>query len=552
MPETPTKTRQALLAAEKGWIAPRGGNLRIALVYPNSYHIGMSSLGFQLAWRVINDHPLASAERFFTDTLDFGSIETGAPLSRFDVIAFSASYEMDDPNIVDVIEAAGFPVLARERRGGQYPLILMGGVLVSVNRLPLYPFLDGFLHGDAEVALPPILDALSAVPDRESDLARRRLESIDGLPGVELTPGARLAAGLSPERGTELGADIPSDSREDAALPRPRPPEAPRLNDLNNPLCATQILTPNTEFSNMALLDLARGCPHHCTFCWIGHNTPPYRQRSIETLIAAAEAWSPMTDRFGLVSSAVGAHTGIDEICRWMMSRGLKVSYSSLRVEEVTPTMLEALARGGQRTITIAPEAGNVRVRRLLGKKISDEEILDVVGRAMSLGTENIKLYYMLGIPSETDEEALDIARFSERVRAVMLQHSRARGRIGYLGLNLGVFVPKPNLPLNHIEPVPLAAVKSRLRKVVQALRRIPNTRLNVSSPDLALAQMTLSTGGIEASRYIQLVRRLGGDWRRANREWREEAGVQFNQRRGQSRLSGEKLRLRAGAAIAP
>ncbi len=129
------------------------------------------------------------------------------------------------------------------------------------------------------------------------------------------------------------------------------------LTELENFPGATQILTPHTEFSDMVLVDLGRGCPHHCTFCWIGHNTPPYRARKIDDIFAAIERWIPYTDRFGLVSSAVGAHPQIDDVCRWIMERGLKVSYSSLRVEEVTPTMLEALARGGQKTITIAPEA---------------------------------------------------------------------------------------------------------------------------------------------------------------------------------------------------
>ncbi|MBI3736639.1 hypothetical protein HY256_09035, partial [Candidatus Sumerlaeota bacterium] len=175
--------------------------MSVALVYPNSYHIGMSSLGFQIAWRTIENHPQARAERFFMDTLGDGSIESGTPISEFDLVAISGTYEMDDPHVLDVIAAAGIPLDAA-RRGNQvlrrgterHPLILMGGVLVAVNRMPLYPFIDVFVHGDAEAALPPILDALAADEIIASPV--ERLRAIENLPGVEITAGARIAAGL--------------------------------------------------------------------------------------------------------------------------------------------------------------------------------------------------------------------------------------------------------------------------------------------------------------------------------------------------------------------
>ncbi len=512
----------------------QGSRLSVALVYPNSYHVGMSSLGYQLAWRAIQDHPLAHAERFFMDSLQFGSLESGRPLGNFDVIAFSAAYEMDDPSILDALDSAGIPLEASERNARRsWPLVLMGGVLVSVNRLPLYPFMDVFVHGEAEVALSSILDALSEGKPPIVRSARERLEAIERLPGVEVTAGAKNAAGLE-------------------SVESPAPPRESTLQRLDGTPCATQILTPHTEFSDMVLIDLARGCPHHCTFCWIGHNTPPYRVRRIEDITQAIERWTPFTDRFGLVSSAVGAHPQIDEICRWIMDRGLRVSYSSLRVEEVTPTMLEALARGGQKTITIAPEAGNPRVRRLLGKMITDDQILEVVERAMSLGVENIKQYFMIGIPSETEEEAMDIIKFSEKVRAVMMKWGTRRGRLGNLGFNLGIFVPKPSLPLNHIEPTPLDVLKRRLKKVVAGIRKIPNTRLMVSSPDLAAAQAVLSMGDVSASQYVRLARETQGDWRSANRLWKKQSDEQFESRRQTSRIAAETIRMRTGAAVAP
>ncbi len=553
MSDATPMTRNEWLAAERGYLRPREAapRLTVAFVYPNSYAIAMSSLGFQIVYRTINDQPGVLAERFFMDSASFGSMESGRPLQDYDVIAISASFEMDEPNILNLLTSAGLDLEARNRtEGSRQPLVLMGGVLVSVNRFPVYPFIDVFLHGDGEVVLPALLDQLAMAEAAQSRGHRRRLESIESLPGVEITAGARVAAGMRVGSDVEAAIGVPSMDDDTEGLPRPVAPEAPRLNELEGSLCSTQILTPHCEFSDMALIDLGRGCPHHCTFCWIGHNSPPYRARSLESIFHAIEAWMPMTKKFGLVSSAVGAHPEIDEICRWMMERDLQVSYSSLRVEEVTPTMLEALCKGGGRTITIAPEAGNTRVRRLLGKRITDDQILEVVERALSLGTENIKLYYMIGIPSETDEEALDIVRFSQRIREVMLRHGRPRGRMGYLGFNLGVFVPKPNIPLNHIEPVPLHEVKKRLKKVVRELKKIPNSRLAVSSPDLAVAQSVLSVGGIEASRYLEIVRSLGGDWRSANRSWKSELGDLYARQNRLSRLPKERFQSRGTGSL--
>lgn len=545
-------TRQTWLDAERFAFVPPAKpriSLRVALVYPNNYHLGMSSLGFQLAWRTINEHTECTVERFFLDSIGEGSVDSGASLFDFDLIAFSACYEMDEPNMLGILEAFGIPRLAGKRaEGRRFPLVVLGGVLVSVNRAPLTPYMDGFIHGDAEVALPPMLDALC---ESGGDSRSARLRSIDGLPGVELTPAARLAAGLGLSdvearvANFGMGSDDSIRASEDVASFAPPAPPAPRIVDLEDFPGASQILTPNTEFADMALIDLGRGCPHHCTFCWIGHNAPTLRMRSFESIRRDVEALEPLTKRFGLVSSAVGAHPEIDEICRWMMKRGLRVSYSSLRVEEVTPTMLEALVAGGQRTITIAPEAGNARVRRLLGKLITDDQIIEIVERAMSLGIENIKLYTMIGIPSETDEEALDLVRFSERVHRTMLGWARRRGRAGYLGVNLGIFVPKPNIPLNHIEPVALPVVKKRLKKVVREMRKIPNIRLSVSSPDLAAAQSVLSTGSLDAARYLELLLKSDGDWRSANRDWKSEMESHFEARRRISRIAAGRVRSR-------
>ena len=550
------RRRKTLIRAEHGPDAGglAGGGLRVALVYPHTYHVGMSSLGFQIVYQMINGRPGARAERFFTDTMAQGSIETGAALGDFDLIAVSGAYEMDDPHVLDVIEAAGLPLEARRRCPEHgWPLVAVGGVLVSVNRLPLYPFVDLFCHGEAELLIPTLIERME---DSRRGGRAELLDELGRTPGFEVTAGARAAAGLELSRELEPLVDVLDQGAGElggVGLPRPAAPESAIMPVLGKTPFTSHILTPHTEFSNMALVDLARGCPHHCTFCWIGHNAPTYRARPMEDILEAVARLQPHTDRFGLVASAVGAHPQIDEICAELMRRELKISYSSLRVEEVSDTMLRALAAGGGKTVTIAPEAGHTRVRKLLGKRISDEQIFEVTEKIFGLGAENLKMYFMIGVPSETDEEALEIAAFTEKIRRIQLRWARPRGRVGTIGINLGVFVPKPRLPLNHIEPVALAAIRKRLKRLVQALGRIPNTQVNVSSPDLARAQAVLSMGGVEAARYVMLVRELGGNWRQANRQWGRFQDKDYVWRPDEPpRLAGRALRAHSGVTAAP
>lgn len=531
--------RRALFQAEHGPVAgppDAGASWRVALIYPNTYHIGMSSLGFQITAQVLQ-RAGARVERFFTDTLEQGSIESSAPLQNFDIIAFSGAYEMDDAHVPDLLARAGLPFLAHQRTAGRaWPLVVMGGVLVAVNRLPLYPFIDLFCHGEAELIWPALLGRLEEVHAQKLGRGELLL-ALAETPGVELTAGAMVAAGLelpgelAPLAGLLESLEEFKDREADEVCwpipPAPARSILPTLGGAGIPF-TSQILTPHTEFSDMALIDLARGCPNHCTFCWIGHSAPAYRIRPIEGILEEVRRLEPHTSRLGLVASAVGRHPEIDALCEELVGRGLKISYSSLRVEEVSETMLRALAAGGQKTVTIAPEAGSRRVRRLLGKRLSDEQIFAATEQIFSLGAENLKLYFMIGIPSESDEEALEIAVFTEKIRQIMLRWARGRGRMGTIAVNLGIFVPKPDLPLLHLEPPVPAAVKKRLKLVLRALERIPNTRTSASSPELARAQGILSMGGVEAARYLLTLRQNGGDWRAANRQWQRAYGEAY------------------------
>ncbi len=475
---------------------------RVAFVYPNSYAVGMSSLGYQQTLSLMRENGLA-AERFFALTPP-RSVESETPIHKFDIIAFSVSFELDWLHVLQFMQSAKIPLRASERNS-RHPLILIGGVCVAVNRAPMWPFADVFLHGESEAIIPRLADAL-----RQRDADRKALlEELQSVPGVEIAPGCARAYGLD------------SIYHDESILP-----EAPQweiIEELGHTPCHSRILSPHAEFEEMGLIDLARGCPRHCTFCWIGHNAPPYRVAPIESIRQAAEFILRHTDRIGLVASAVAAHPQIDEIVTDLTGRGARISYSSLRAEEVTPAMLKALADSGQKSFTIAPEAASQRVRCLLGKDLPDERLFEVLDWALGNGMLSIKLYFMTGIPSETEEEADEIIRLVEQVRERMLKAGKKSGALGTIAINLGAFTPKPNLPLlkvpNHIDHQTLTR---RLKRLTRALKKIPNTRVTSSSPDLAQAQGILSIGGPESAEFLLNVLRNNNDWRRSVRAWRK------------------------------
>ena len=496
--------------------SPPAGAPSVALVYPNAYSVGMSSLGCQATLALMRREGLG-AERFFAFA-PLQSVDAGRSIHRFSVVAFSVSFELDWLHVLQFLQAAKIPLRADQRQA-HHPLILAGGLCVSLNRAPAWPFIDVFVHGEAEAVVPPLAAVL-----RRHGLGRAELLAhLGAIPGVEITAGCARAYGL-----IQTGASGLREGDESMALPSP--PEAAILADLDEEPCVTRIFTPETEFADMALIGLARGCPRRCSFCWIGHNAPPYRVASRQSVVWMAEWAMRFTDRIGLVASAVGAHPEIDAICADLGARGAKISFSSLRAEEVTPAMLQALAASGQKSITLAPEAGSQRLRRLLGKPLSDERILEIVEWALAHGILSIKLYFMTGLPTETEDEADEIVRFTQRARSCMTAGGKKSGAIGSLTVNLGLFTPKPNVPLLRLPEaaqLDFGAISKRLKRLVRALRRIPNTRVMASSPELNGAQGILSVGGLEAADFLLEALAMGGDWRQAFRRRRAAGGGQ-------------------------
>jgi radical SAM superfamily enzyme YgiQ (UPF0313 family) len=430
------------------------------------------------------------------------SIESERPLAQFPVIAFSVAFEMDYLHLLDMLLRAGVSPWAARRRDDE-PLIVIGGSAVTMNRLPIYDFADVIVHGDGEEAMDALAEAL---------LARGRGR------------GA-LRDALSTVRGFEVTA--PRDPDEPLSELQDRLPVSVQRASLASRLgeftTTTRILTPHTEFSNRGLIEISRGCPYKCTFCIMGYQPYKYERRTPEAIEQAALGFLPHSRRVGLVASAVGIHKEIEEVCERLARHDFDVSFSSLRVEDVKPAMVDALLRSGQRTLTIAPEAGNDALRIRMRKRLSDDRIDAFLGESVARGMQNVKLYYMIGLPGESDDDVASIARLTARLHQTQVNAARAHGRLGHLALNVGVFVPKPGTPLRDGGFAGVSEARRRLKILQKELRRISNLKVHFSNPHKAAAQTLLSCGTRRAAEVLWWTwHHSRGDWRTAALHFRD------------------------------
>ena len=482
---TPPRTANPTdrLATEQGAVVKDwGGRLPVALVYPNSYYLGMSNLGVHAIYRLLNDDPSVVCERVFWErgqTAPPASVESGRPLSDFAAVAFSVTYELDYFNVVKILRASGIPLWAEER-DASHPLIIAGGVCITANPMPLAPFFDCLAIGEAEPILPPMV---SLIADGIGGDRQELLEALSRAPGI-FVPGQDRANRVTRQWTVDLDTF---------------------------PVTST-VLTRDTELGNLFLIEVERGCNWSCRFCLVSGVYRPARLRSVERLVAEAERGLQYRKRIGLVGPAVTDHPQIEELIERLRGLGAELSISSLRVKPISPSVIEAVVKSGARTIALAPEAGSERLRRLIKKNITEDDILSAVGTVAEQGVRQLKLYFMIGLPSETMADVKEIARLALACKAV-LDRRRGGSRVT---LTVSPFVPKANTPFQWLGMAPLPVLESRLA----ALKgRLQPKGIPVKSESLAwsLVQGSLARGDTslaEALAGIETVSLSG--WRRA------------------------------------
>lgn len=459
----------------------------------------MSSLGYQMVYRWINEHPAALAERFFCEGRPALSVENQRPPEQFDLVAFSVAYELDYLDVARFVLANRITPLAAERDPQAEPIVMAGGVGLAVNRLPIHDLADVLVVGDGETITTQVLDAWTA---GGGDRARF-LRAVAKVPGVEVTTGACRRFRL------ESRHPVRGDSIDPAAAAAPHVARALHATD-----ALSMIVTPRAELADRCLVEISRGCPYRCRFCFIGH-AAPYRLRRFEAVREMIERGKRLTRRFGLVAAAVGSHPDVDRICEWCLREGLDVSFSSLRVEDIRPSMLELLVAGGQQSVTIAPEAGSERLRRQLGKRLTDERIVAFAADAVARGLTDLRMYFMVGLPDEQPEDVEAIARLAEATRrAARGARPPGRGRLT-LSVNLSIFVPKPGTPFADHETPPPPQIRKHLRRLATLLGRINGVECRMPSLTEAAAQRRLAWGNRQTLQSLLEAARTGASWRR-------------------------------------
>jgi len=465
-----------------------GGKLAVALIYPNTYFVGMSSLGMQTLYRLFNGHSDVVCERVFyrdptrsQQTPSPVSLESQRPLTDFSLLAFTLSYEMDYFNVVHMLRHAGMPVLS-EQRDSRWPLVVAGGPAISSNPEPLAPVFDAIFIGEGEEIIEPIVDScIGEGGDRDGTLA-----AWAELPGMYV-PGA------SPGAAT---ARIPV--------------ERQWVRDLEHHPTHSVVLTPDTEFGDLYLIEIARGCGRGCRFCLAGYHYRPPRERPVEMLLEQASVGLRRRERIGLVSAAISDYGEIEDLVEGLRRLGARLSVSSLRADSLRETLVAALSDSGARTLTIAPEAGHPRLRQVINKTQSEAELLQAVDWATTYRFPRLKLYFMVGHPSETNQDMDAI------VDLVLEARSRFPRR---LTINLTPFVPKPHTPFQWAEMAPARTVQERQAYVKRQLRG-HRVDVKTDSPAWAEVQGVLARGDQRLADVLQSMDRVSlPAWRRAMAE---------------------------------
>ena len=475
---------------------PAPGALRAVLAFPSTYSVGITSLGFQMVWATLAQRPDIDVRRLFTDQAD-------PPHRSIDLFGLSLSWELDGPVLLDLLEGQRIPLWSHERSDDD-PLVFGGGPVLTANPEPLAPFFDVVLLGDGEELLPEFLDAVVASRGQPRQQRLRQLARLDGVYVPALYRPTYDDDGML-SAVTPVDGDVPATVRKRTWR--------------GNSLTQSAVVTPEAAWPSIHMVEVVRSCPELCRFCLASYLTLPFRTPPVEdSLIPAVQRGLAVTDRLGLLGASVTQHPQFDELLQWLdgpAGDGVRLSVSSVRAATVTAELTRILARRGSRSLTIAIESGSERLRQVVNKKLSGEAIAEAAAQARAGGLSGLKLYGMVGLPTETDDDV-------DATAALLLD---LRRRTPGLRLSLGVstFVPKAHTPFQWDGVRPEA--EARLQRLGKRLKP-KGIELRPESYGWSLVQALLSRGDRRLAPLIVAIRGRQnslGAWKQGLRRLREE-----------------------------
>jgi radical SAM superfamily enzyme YgiQ (UPF0313 family) len=506
------------LAKEVGYVRkPHGDRLRVALAFPNTYWVGMSNLGFQTVYRLFNAEDDVVCERFFLPPKQelaamvaartpIVTLESQTPVGEFDVVAFSVSFEWDYVNVLTLLRLAGVPLYAAERTD-RHPFVVVGGAVTFVSPEPLALFADAIAAGEGEVLVPGLRRAIAAASGRDDLLrllARERGFYVPSLYEPDYAAD-----------GTLTGYRVTARAGADPDAPMPVRKAALKTTEAVDPP-VTSIFTPDTEFGSRFLIEIVRGCANLCRFCWAGYNYLPVRAFPTDRILELAERARLHSSKVGLVSIALCDHPDIERILASLLEMGYAISPASLRLDDLTESIVRVLRESGERTITIAPETGSDRLRRVINKTVTNDEILDRADLIFANGIENLKLYYMIGLPTETDDDLVAIRDLTLQLRERMLKYARSKGQVGRIVGSVNPLVPKPGTAYQWLPMEDPASVERKIKRLRSLTADIDNVFFNIKSERHSYYQALLSLGDRRVAPAIEIAERNGQNWRAA------------------------------------
>ena len=460
---------------------------KVAIVYPNTYFVGMSNLGLHIIYEEINLHPSSVCERIFLpekkelDVYDktktpLMSVETQRPMHQFDVVAFDVTFEMDYFHIPLMLRYGRVPVMSEDRTGFD-PIVIAGGPCATFNPEPFADFIDAFIIGEGEGIVTAVLERVRK--GRENGESRE--ETIAGLAQIDGVYVPVLYTPRYDDNKRFVGYDIAAGA-----------PQIIRRHF--EPLTSggeTVIATNFTEFGAMYIIEVARGCGRHCRFCMAGYCFRVPRVRPLDILKEGVDRAEKLGKKVGLMGAAISDYPEVDELVTYIRSKDMRYSCASLRADSLTQAVVDGLAESGQKTITIAPETGSERLRRVINKGISEENLRTAAQLSAKSGIQHMRLYIMIGLPTETDEDIDAIVGLAERTQA----HMAEVGCKGRLTLSINPFIPKPFTPFQWMAMDHQKSVEKKLQYIKKSLQKNRRIEVLVESPKEAYIQGVLARG---------------------------------------------------------
>ncbi len=514
------KTYAGILENENGYVKKIWGEYNtVCLAYPNHYRTGMANLGFQTIYKILNAQPSFLCERVFlpvsgsearfaSGAAGIFSLENQKPIHDFDILAFSVSFENDYPHILEMMYKAGIPLLAKDR-SEKYPLVIGGGIALTLNPEPPADFFDLFILGEAEEILPQFCRAFEEArrlgQSRQEFLrfAQKNLNNlyVPGLYDVHYSSESKIKS-MKP--------------REDGL---PEKVKVQRVRDLDD-FCTEEVISaPQTEMEDMFLVEVNRGCARACRFCAASFVYHPVRFRSRPEILKSIDRGLQRKKKIGLIGTAVSDHPELLPICEYIIAQKAQAGLGSLRIDQINEKIVDLIKEGGIETVALAPEAGSQRLRDVLHKGISEADILNAAELLAGKEISNLRLYFMIGLPKEEENDIDAIIELTKKIQHHIRNKYAGKKKFRRIILSVNQFIPKPSTPFQWCPLEDVSMAGKKIKKIENAFRKDKQIKVIHDVPKWNYIQALLSLGDRRVGEILLAVHRLEGNWARALKE---------------------------------